>query len=72
MVPEWPVALLIEIPVTGEELTERVWVIALKVAVIDLLLSMLTVQVSVPVQTPDQPEKVELASAVAVSVTEVP
>ena len=41
-------------------------------AVTDLLLSMVRVQVPVPVQAPDQPEKVELVSAVAVKVIDVP
>ena len=48
-------------------------VVSAKVAVTFLLASMVTVQVPVAlVHAPDQPVKVELASATAVKVTDVP
>ena len=43
-----------------------------KVAVTDLLAVMVTIQVPVPEQAPDQPAKVEPASGLAVKTTEVP
>ncbi|MCI2430315.1 hypothetical protein LM604_06660 [Candidatus Acetothermia bacterium] len=43
-----------------------------KVAVTDLLASIVTTHVPVPLQAPPQPVKVEPLAATAVSVTEVP
>jgi hypothetical protein len=46
--------------------------LAVKVAVTDLLEFIIRVQVEVPEQSPDQPEKLEPESGMAVRVTLVP
>ena len=59
-------------PAVDEELNAATGGIMLNVAVTALLSFMVSWQGAVPVQTPDQPAKVELASGVAVRVIKVP
>jgi hypothetical protein len=47
-------------------------VIRVKVAVTELAASTVTVQAPMPVQAPDHPAKVEVASGMAMSATTVP
>jgi hypothetical protein len=57
-------------PVPAEALIAKV--LRVKAAATDFAADMVTEQEPVPVHAPDQPEKVELASGVAVRVTTVP
>ena len=68
-----PMGELVTVPEPLPDLVvERVNVFWVKVAVTDLMLSIVTIQLPVPVHAPLQPVKVELTPAVAVRTTVEP
>jgi hypothetical protein len=67
-----PLSLVTVPPPVPALVTVRAYCTRVKVAVTDRAASMVTLHAPVPVQAPDQPAKVDVASGTAVNATTVP